>query len=145
LYSFQASKRFATLQTSWNKLLPMLPPPTGADVAILHTVKQLYSLIYQTGNKLNKRDKLGIHAHIENIALLVMTDIIHASLIIRTAKQIPLENSRTQLEVLKHLVRTEYELKIIDQKTYISIETLIIENSKQVNGWLKYITQNQKS
>jgi hypothetical protein len=123
----------------------MLPPPTGADVAILHTVKQLYSLIYQTGNKLNKRDKLGIHAHIENIALLVMTDIIHASLIIRTAKQIPLENSRTQLEVLKHLVRTEYELKIIDQKTYISIETLIIENSKQVNGWLKYITQNQKS
>lgn len=98
--------------------------------------------MYQTGNKLTKRDKLGIHAQIENIALEIMSDIINASISNKILKQTYLEHSRTSLEILKHLVRTEYELKIIDQKTYIRIEGLLIETSKQINGWLKYITQN---
>jgi len=44
---------------------------------------------------------------------------------------------------LKHFVRTEHELKIIDEKTYIRIEMLIIETSKMTNGWIKYIQNLQ--
>ena len=95
--------------------------------------------MYQTGNKLTKRDKLGIHAEIESIALLALRDIISASLSLKVEKQGMLERARTSLEVLKHLVRTEHELKIIDQKTYLHIEELLIETSKQLNGWLKYL------
>ncbi len=95
--------------------------------------------MYQTGNKLTKRDKLGIHSEIENIALLTLRDIIGASLSSKVQKQATLERARTSLEVLKHLVRTEYELKIIDQKTYLRIEGQVIETSKQLNGWLKYL------
>lgn len=102
-------------------------------------MKQVYTSLYQTGNKLTKRDKLGIHREIESIALLTLTDIISASLLQKAQKHPALERARTSLEVLKHLVRTEHELKIIDQKTYLRIEELLVETSKQVNGWLKYL------
>ncbi len=102
-------------------------------------MKQVYASLYQTGNKLTKRDKLGIHAEIESIALLTLRDIITASLSPKAQKQIPLQRARTSLEVLKHLVRMEHELKIIDQKIYLRIEELLIETSKQLNGWLKYL------
>jgi hypothetical protein len=104
-------------------------------------MKQVYAALYQTGNKLTKRDKLGIHAEIESITLLTLRDIINASLLPKTHKQAALERARASLEVLKHLVRTEHELKIIDQKTYLRIEELLIETSKQTNGWLKYVQQ----
>lgn len=71
-----------------------------------------------------------------------MTEIIRASLTTRPKKIEPLEKARVSLEVIKHLVRTEYELKIIDQKTYIRIESSLIETSKMTNGWIKYLTQN---
>jgi hypothetical protein len=104
-------------------------------------MKQVYATLYQTGNKLTKRDKLGIHAEIESMALLTLRELISASLCSKIQKQAKLEHARTSLEVLKHLVRTEHELKIIDQKTYLRIESLLIETSKMANGWLRYITQ----
>ena len=102
-------------------------------------MKQVYASLYQTGNKLTKRDKLGIHAEIESIALLTLADIVSASLSPKAQKLLALERARTSLEVLKHLIRTEHELKIIDQKTYLRLEELLIETSKQLNGWLKYL------
>ncbi len=118
------------------------PPRADTDISIIHIVKQLYTVLYQTGNKLTKRDKLGIHTHIERITLEIMSDIIGASFSNKTSKQTSLEHARISLEILKHLIRTEHELKIIDQKTYFRIEGLLIETSKMTNGWIKYITQN---
>ena len=115
------------------------PPRSNTDIVILHTMKQVYASLYQTGNKLTKRDKLGIHAEIESVALLTFKDIVSASLSPKAQKQPALERTRTSLEILKHLVRIEYELKIIDQKTYLRIEGLLVETSKQANGWLKYL------
>ncbi len=71
-----------------------------------------------------------------------MSNLISASFSNKITKQTSLEQARISLEILKHLIRTEHELKIIDQKTYFRIENLVIETSKMTNGWIKYITQN---
>lgn len=72
-----------------------------------------------------------------------MSDIIRASILAKTDKEQILINTRLSLEILKHLVRTEHELKIIDQKTYIRLESMTIEISKMATGWIKYLkTQN---
>lgn len=89
-----------------------------------------------------KREKLGIHADIERIMLDTIADIVRASLAPRARKIEPLEKARVSLEVVKHLVRTEHEMKIIEQKAYIRIESLLVETSKMTNGWIKYLAQN---
>lgn len=93
---------------------------------------------------MSKRDKLGIHAKIEALALETIRDIIGAALSPKNQKLPSLERARLSLEILKHLVRIEHELKIISEKTYISLEYRIVETSKMVNGWMKYITQTPR-
>lgn len=61
-----------------------------------------------------------------------MTEIIRASLAQRPKKNEPLEKARVSLEVIKHLIRTEHEMAIIEQKAYIRIESLLIKTSKMV-------------
>jgi len=62
----------------------------------------------------------------------------------KPAEKLPiLENVRIGLEVAKHLVRIEHELKIIDDKTYIRVETALIETSKMTNGWMKYLEKQK--
>ena len=52
-----------------------------------------------------------------------------------------LEILRIKVEILKHLVRTEHELEIIDMKTYLRLSEQLIEISKMTNGWINFVTQ----
>lgn len=90
-----------------------------------------------------KSDKLGIHADIEKIALTILQELVSACFTTKDRKLENLERARILLETLKHFVRIEHELKIIDEKTYIRIEFSIIETSKMTNGWIKYLIQQK--
>lgn len=50
-----------------------------------------------------------------------------------------LETLRIKTNVLKNLVRTEYEIKIIDMKTYLRISEQLVEISKMTNGWINFV------
>lgn len=91
---------------------------------------------------MSKRDKLGIHRHIEESSLKLFDEIIHAGLVGKEKKVPHLEIIRMLIEKLKHLVRLEHEMEIIPEKTYIQIASELVEMSKMATGWLKYITQN---
>lgn len=71
-----------------------------------------------------------------------MSNIIRATFARKTQKMPILEEVRVSLEVLKHLVRTEHELHIIDEKTYLRMSTIDVEMSKMTNGWIRYLAQN---
>jgi len=43
-----------------------------------------------------------------------------------------------EIEILKHLIRTENELCIIDAKTYLRLAEQLVEISKMTNGWIGY-------
>lgn len=68
-----------------------------------------------------------------------MSNIIRASILPKHNKEDLLTETRLSLEVIKHLIRTEYDLKIIDQKTYIRLEGLTVELSRMITGWIKYL------
>ncbi len=104
---------------------------------------KLYAYVYLIGNKLPKRDKLGIHSYIEKEFLKSFSLLISASLEAKYEKVISLKKARIQIETLKQLFRIEFELKIITEKVYLNIELKLQEISKMTNGWLKYAqTQN---
>lgn len=68
-------------------------------------------------------------------------EIIHASLVSKDEKVVPLKKSRIMIEKLKHLVRMEHEMNIIDEKKYIRISGGLVEISKMTTGWLKNVLQ----
>lgn len=113
------------------------------DIPIVHSMRRLYIYIHLIGNKLPKREKLGIHNYIEKEFLKIFSLLINASLESKQEKVVPLKKARLQIETIKQLIRIEYETKILPEKTYLNVELKLQEISKMANGWLKYMeTQN---
>lgn len=122
---------------------PMRTPPNQIFVApIIFHIKLFYTEIYQIGSKLPKRDKLGIHAAVDKICLKVLTLSIKASLEGKIEKQKTTRILRIETEMLKHLVRAEFELGIIKEKQYLLLQEKLQEISKEAVGWERYAHKN---
>ncbi|MEI6346281.1 MAG: four helix bundle protein [bacterium] len=128
-------------------------PPAGSSdtktvtddntLPIIRSLRLLHKDLYCSSEKLLKRDKLGIHAQIEKQSLACLTLAIEAAFRPKSAKQSTLEELRLQVEILKHLIRTEHELGIVPEKTYLRLAEQLVEISKMTNGWLTYATQKE--
>jgi hypothetical protein len=100
--------------------------------------------LYCIAEKLSKRDKLGIHSQIEKQSIFCLSLAVESAFKPKHLKQNTLEYLRVQIEILKHLVRTEHELGIIPEKTYIRISEQLVEISKMTAGWLAHVLKTQK-
>lgn len=112
---------------------------------IINAIRILHKDIYCTSNKLSKRDKLGIHTLTETVCIEILSLAVEATFKPKYAKKDYLEALRVKVEILKHLIRTEHELEILDNKTYLRISEQIVEISKMTNGWINYLTQKEPS
>lgn len=101
---------------------------------------EFYKKVYLLNAKISKRDRFGIYLKIENICLDIIPLLITASLETRGAKLPFLYSARIKIEMLKRLVRVAYELRIIESKKYLDMESDLQEISKMTNGWIKYLT-----
>lgn len=88
-----------------------------------------------------KQHKLGIHAEVLRQSLKILSLAIEAAFKQKALKFPVLEKLRIEIEILKHLVRTENELKIIDAKIYLRLSGQLVEISKMTNGWINFVTQ----
>lgn len=90
-----------------------------------------------------KRDKLGIHRVIEEKSLKILSQSIDTALRIKVEKIQLLFELRREIETLKHLIRLENELGIIQEKTYLNISKILVDISMMATGWQKSLqTQN---
>lgn len=97
--------------------------------------------MYRLGAKIPKRDKLGIHSVLETVCLTLMTLAIEATFTRGVAKKPALEKLRVKTEIVKQLVRTEYELNIITDILYLDYASQLVEISKMTTGWIQSLPQ----
>jgi len=140
--SFQAANRFSEEQIVW-KILSEKPPPNGNFVApIVDHIRVLYKELYALGNRIPKRDKLGLHQHIEKLCIELLYLGIEASLSTKQEKLSLVRKMRIQTETLKYLVRVSSENKIIKENQYILLEEQLAEISKEALGWERYVSKS---
>jgi len=107
----------------------------------LHKICEFYKKIYLFSQKVEKRNKFGIFAKIENNCLDAIILVIEARFEIKIYKIKPLKSARTKIEILKRLIRICWELKIIEDEKYIILESNLIEISKEINNWINSLTK----
>ena len=107
----------------------------------MHKICDFYKKIYLFSQKIDKKNKFGIFAKIENICLDAIILILEARFEIKIYKIKPLKSARTKIEILKRLIRISWELKIIEDKKYIDLESDLIEISKEINNWINSLTK----
>lgn len=105
---------------------------------IVHKLTELYKQICQIGSRLEKRDKLGIYSKLENLCLDSLNLSLEAILQNKAEKRVPLKQLRLKIELLKNLIRLAHELKIFEDKSYLTLQTDLQEISKMTLGWLRY-------
>jgi hypothetical protein len=70
----------------------------------------------------------------------LIEDIITASQLSKSEKVPTLQNASIKLDVLKVLIRCCKDLKIIDNKNYLLLESKLQEIGKMLGGWIKAST-----
>lgn len=114
-----------------------MPPPDRTPSVILK-IRLLHKEIYIVGQKLPKREKLGIHAEVEMFCIEILALAIEAAFRHQKQKIPVLGQLRVKIEVLKHIVRTEHECGILDERKYLRLSAQLVAISKETNNWIAY-------
>ncbi len=96
----------------------------------------MYRSIYELRFKLDKKHRFGIHTTLEEKVLEYFETILSATL--KQDKSELLNRGRLLLEIIQHLIRLEYELKILSDKKYLSLSVCVTELTKMTTGWYNH-------
>jgi DNA polymerase III alpha subunit len=111
----------------------MIPDNTPQAVQSCH---QLMLWVIPQLDKFPRNRRFTLGEKIEQGLLSVLSLLVEASYTGR-AKTKLLQQSNTQLTVLRHLWRLSFELKVIAQKQYAYGSKMLIELGKQIGGCQK--------
>ncbi len=101
-----------------------------------HTV-DLYKEFYQHLKTFPKKDQYMLGKRCEEYMLTFMELILFAVGLDKARKLKTLEEANSKFDVLKVLFRMARELKLLDNKKYLSLEEKAQEIGRQLGGWIR--------
>lgn len=107
------------------------------DAPIVQKVYDLYRLFYEYIDHFPQKSREVVVPRVEQILLELLELTARASHATQQEKIVNLDQASNRLDLLKILVRLMYDLKIIDQKKYINLETPLQEIGRMLGGWIR--------
>lgn len=107
------------------------------DIPIFKVTYELYKSFYTHRKHIAKQDKFTIWQRSESVVLEVLEGILWASQLPKKDKLPVLERVSIRLNFLRVFLRLMKDLKVLDNKKYISFQQTIDEIGKMLGGWIK--------
>lgn len=107
------------------------------EVPIVKATVGLYQEFYQYLKTFPQKDQHMLGRRCEEYALSFFEFILSAVAQSRDKKRAILEQASAKLDVLKYLIRTSKELKMLDNKKYALLESRILEIGMMLGGWIR--------
>lgn len=107
------------------------------DIPIFKKCYDLYKTFYGYRGDVSKQDRYTIWQRCENCILDVLEAILLASQSGKVEKLPVLESASVQLNVLRVLIRLTKDMRTIDNKKYLVLETHIDEIGRMLGGWIR--------
>ena len=120
--------------------LPHLSDKSGdiyESVPILRRTIDLYKLYYTYAELFPKKDKYTIGATCERNIIEILEILLQAGYLTREEKLPFIKTASNKFDILKVFIRLLRELNVIDQKKYLSLQTVIQEIGRMFGGWIK--------
>ncbi len=111
------------------------------DIPIFKKTYDLYKTFYGYRSDISKQDRHTIWVRCETTILEVLEGIILASQLAKNDKLVILQGASVKLNVLRVLIRLTKDIKAIDNKKYITLETIIDEIGRMLGGWIRSVRQ----
>lgn len=107
------------------------------DIPIIQRIYELYKLLHTLRRIIPKGDRYALWLRCENESLDLLEAFLtagHAT----PAERLPmLKETSGKLDKLKILIRLSHDLRLLDQKKYIQVQTILDEIGRMLGGWLK--------
>src|SRR3989344_6189954 len=107
------------------------------DIPILKKLNELYRVFLEFRKLVPKQERHTIYERSENALLDTIELLFHAGYAKSNTKKIILEKASVKLNLLRFLIRTMKETKILDPKKYIRIQGLVDEIGRMLGGWIR--------
>ena len=111
---------------------------SNQEIPLFSKICELYDKIYDAVKKFPKRDRYALGKRIENCCLNLLELIIEASNSPKDEKMPFLKKANTKLEILKVLLRISNNKKLLTDKDYLDLESILQEAGKMLGGWIRY-------
>lgn len=107
------------------------------NIPIFKKTYDLYKTFYSYRGTVPKADRYTIWQRSEEMLLDLFKEILLASKSQRMEKVAILEHASTNLNLLRVFLRLMKEVKTIDNKKYITLESSVDEIGRMLGGWLR--------
>ena len=111
------------------------------EAPILKKTFDLYKEFYECLKTFPKKDQYLLGKRCEDTLLSFLEYILVASNFEKERKLRALESANGKFDLLKVLLRIARELKMIDNKKYLSLETKVQEIGRMLGGWIRSLTK----
>ena len=115
------------------------PPPPRQFLPILERLKEGYKVWQQILPHISKSHRQTIGTKIDRLLLEILDLSFRATYANGTRKIDLITESITKSDLAKFFLTVAWECKIIDDKKYIRISTILVEAGKMLFGWKEYL------
>lgn len=112
------------------------------DIPIFKKSYDLYKTLYEYRKVVPKKDRFTVFERCEQAMLDVLEAIILASGQRKEEKTSTLDNAGLKLNVLRVFIRLLKDIKAIDTKKYVRLESMVDEIGRMLGGWIKSTKSN---
>ena len=107
------------------------------DIPIFKKAYDLYRLFHEYRRVVPKQDRFTVFERCEHLILDVIESILQASGEQKQAKVPTLERCSLKLNMLRVFIRLMKDIKAIDVKKYVALETIVDEIGRMLGGWIR--------
>lgn len=107
------------------------------NVPIFKKIYDLFKLFYEYRKIAPKQDRFTIFGKCEQLILDVLEGIIKASGEKKEMKLPTLEKCSIKLNILRIFIRLMKDVRVIDLKKYVVLESAVDEIGRMLGGWIR--------
>lgn len=111
------------------------------DIPIFIKTYELYKSFYEYLPSFPKKDRYTLGQRCEIALLDLIEAIIVASNLSKQEKLPVLKKASTKVDVIRVLFKLGKDLKVIENKKYLELETSVSEIGKMLGGWIRMTSQ----
>ena len=110
------------------------------DTPIFQKSYDLYKQLHDYRRVVPKQDRYTVFEKAEESLLSVISHIFRASTANKESKLMILQRASTELNLLRVFVRLLKDIKAIDNKKYLLIQSEIDEIGRMLGGWIRSVS-----
>ena len=107
------------------------------DIPIFKKTYNLYKEFYGLRLAVPKQDRYTIWQRSENLMIDVLENLLLASQQAKSEKLPTLNQASLRLNVLRVFIRLMKEVKALDHRKYVTLETDIDDIGRQLGAWIR--------